>query len=528
METDRKYNGVIYIRLSKDDGCKKESNSVSNQRELIYAFLKKNPDIQLIAEKVDDGYSGINYERPAFQEMIDLVKNGKVNCIIVKDLSRFGRDYIETGRYIEKLFPLLSVRFIAINDSYDSLKNQSITDSLLIPFKNLINDSYSRDISTKVRSSLLVRQKKGEHTGSFPLYGYAKSKDNHKKLIIDDYAVDVVRDIFKMRIKGYSTGKIADVLNQQGILSPYEYKQALGYSYKNPFKVHKTAQWSASTIERILKNEMYTGVMVQGRSGRINYKLKKRITKPEEEWIRVEGTHPAIISKDSFSLVEAIAKLDTRRSERRDMVYPFSGLLYCGNCMNTMVRKTVKSSTKDYVYYICSTYKADKYQCTSHRISELSLNKTVLAVLNTLINLIVKAEEMLIFYENMPMNDSQYIKVYRRIVFQENELEKYKKLIAGLYEDVKDGIITKTDYYDMKDAFEVRSSQIQKQLRDLQNQADDIIKSKGKSKRIKEFIENKNITEITRALIVLLIERIIIVNKKKIIINFRFEDTFKL
>lgn len=527
MERKITYKAAIYIRLSKDDGDKAESNSVVNQRELIHGFLEKDQSIEIVTEKVDDGYSGVSFDRPAFIEMMDLVKKGEVNCIIVKDLSRFGRDYLETGRYIEKVFPLLSVRFIAINDSYDSGKGMSSTDSIIIPFKNLINDSYSRDISMKVRSSILVRQKKGDYTGAFPLYGYVKSKEDKRKLEIDDFAADVIRDIFRMRIEGYSAGKIADVLNDHGILSPYEYKQMSGLSYKNPFKVNKIAKWSAGTIERILKNEMYTGVMIQGKSGRINYKLKKLIDKPKDQWIRVEDTHDAIISKEKFKLVGEISKLDTRRSEGNDVVYPFSGVLYCDCCKNTMVRKIVRSKGKEYVYYICSTYKADKNKCTNHRISDKAMKKTILAVIKNQIGLIVKLDGLLNYIETMPLSNTRYEKVDKRIVSKMEELEKYNNLRTGLYEDFKAGIITRSDYMEMKTDFEIRCNQIEEQLMDLENRANELITSKGKSKWITKFTQNENITEITRSIVVSLIEKIVVVDKNKIIIHFRFQDEYK-
>ncbi|WDV48192.1 recombinase family protein [Clostridiaceae bacterium M8S5] len=527
MQRKKVYNGVTYIRLSKDDGDKLESNSVTNQRALLQSFLENNTDIKLITEKVDDGYSGINFDRPAFKEMMDLVKKGEVDCIIVKDLSRFGRDYLETGRYIEKVFPLLSVRFIAINDNYDSLNNTSNTDSIIIPFKNLINDSYSRDISTKVRSSINIRQKKGEYIGAFALYGYVKSEEDNKKLEIDEFAADVIRDIYKMRIEGYSTGKIADILNENGVLSPYEYKQLLGYSYKNPFKVNEKAKWCATTIERILKNEMYTGVMVQNRSGRINYKLDKKISKAEDEWIRVEGTHEAIISKENFNLIQEIAKLDTRTKEGNDFVYPFSGVLYCDTCDNTMVRKIVRSKGKEYVYYICSTYKADKHSCTNHRISDKSLRKTVLKVINKQINIMVKLYDLIEYIEKLPLLDTKYKKVDRRILSKMEELDKYNNLRAGLYEDYKAGIISKSDYMQMKSNFETRCNDIEKNLKELEIRAKQLIKNKGKSNWIINFTQNRNITEITRPIIVSLIKKIIIVDKNKIIIHFRYRDEFK-
>lgn len=210
------YNACIYARLSRDDGDKLESDSITNQRSLIRDFLSKYPEIHVVSEKIDDGYSGVNFDRPAFQEMMDEIRFGKVNCVVVKDLSRFGRNYIEAGNYIEKVFHFMGVRFIAINDSYDSVdKNQS--DSLIIPFKNLINDAYCKDISVKIRSQLEIKRKKGQFIGAFAVYGYLKDEEDHNKLIVDTYAAEVVRAIFKWKLEGMSQGRIADKLNMQGV-----------------------------------------------------------------------------------------------------------------------------------------------------------------------------------------------------------------------------------------------------------------------------------------------------------------------
>ena len=222
--TKKVYHASIYLRLSKEDGdvttgSKNESNSISNQKSLIMDFLKDKHDIQVVSIREDDGYSGVDFNRPSFQLMLEDVKKGIIDCIIVKDLSRFGRNYIEVGRYLEKLFPMLGVRFIAVNDNYDSL-NVDTAHDIVMPFKNLINDSYCRDLSVKIRSHLAVKRKNGEFIGAFACYGYLKDPKNKNQLIIDTYAGPVVQDIFRMKINGFSQYKIAEVLNEQGILSP--------------------------------------------------------------------------------------------------------------------------------------------------------------------------------------------------------------------------------------------------------------------------------------------------------------------
>lgn len=217
------YQAVAYYRLSKDDGDKGESNSIINQRKLINEFVSASSDIRLVGEEQDDGFTGTNFERPGFQELLLMLQEGRANCVIVKDLSRLGRDYIETGKYIERIFPSMGIRFIAINDCIDS-GQKSQADEIVIPFKNLINDSYCRELSNKLRRQFRVQRSKGEFIGNFAAFGYLKSPDDRHRLVVDETAADVVRMIFARKIAGYSCQKIAENLNGYGILSPSEYK----------------------------------------------------------------------------------------------------------------------------------------------------------------------------------------------------------------------------------------------------------------------------------------------------------------
>ncbi len=279
METNlntKIYNADLYLRLSKEDGDKEESDSITNQKELIFEYLKSMEDIRIHEIRVDDGYSGVDSERPAFQQMLEDIKAGKVDCVITKDLSRFGRNHIEVGRYLEKIFPYLGVRFIAINDNYDSAMSDTQTDNIIIPFKNLINDAYCRDISIKIRSNLEVKRKKGDFVGAFAPYGYRKSEGDKNRLEVDEEAAETVRRIFRMYLQGSSAYRIAEALNEEDVLTPMDYKKEKGSAFYTGFKKNLKSQWSHVHVLRILGNPVYMGTLIQGKNTTPNYKGKER------------------------------------------------------------------------------------------------------------------------------------------------------------------------------------------------------------------------------------------------------------
>lgn len=281
----------LYLRLSRDDGDKAESDSIHSQRDLLMDFISRYRVFRFKREYVDDGYSGTNYDRPAFLRMMEDAQKGVINCIMVKDLSRLGRNYIETGRYLERIFPSMGLRLIAVNDNYDTFDKNSNDNEIVVPFKNLINDAYCRDISIKIRSHLDVKRKDGQFIGSFAMFGYEKDSANKNHLVIDEDAARVVELIFQYRLNGLSAQRIADKLNELGFQPPYEYKRKRGFNYNSGFKSADKAKWTRDTVTRLLGSEMYTGTMVQGRTKRINYKVKKSLPIDPEDWIRVENTH---------------------------------------------------------------------------------------------------------------------------------------------------------------------------------------------------------------------------------------------
>ncbi len=532
MSNIKIYKAAIYVRLSKEDGdvsdaSKAESNSISNQKELIKDFLKDKQDIVIVSERVDDGYSGVNFERPAFQLMLEDIKQGKVDCVVVKDLSRFGRNYIESGRYIEKIFPMLGVRFIAINDNYDSLTGKSQTDEIVIPFKNLINDAYCRDISIKIRSHLDVKRRKGEFIGSFTIYGYAKDEHDHNKIVIDEYAAGVVRDIYQWKISGMSQQRIADKLNDMGVLSPAEYKKSCGIKYSANLQTKKQAIWSAVAITRILTNESYTGTLIQGKVTTPNYKVNKTVIKDEEDWVVIPNAFEAIITKEQFDMVQEILKKDTRVAPDKKSVYLFSGIAVCGDCGRQMSRKVSTVSGKKYVYYMCSANKKEGV-CSSHRIREDELEKAVVTYLNSYIDELENIQHFLEFIDKLPYQEVNVKRLNMRIVQLEEDAQKYEKLKVSVYEDLKDELISKEEYISMKQEFEKRRRAALDSIAQIKIEIETLASRNGKHHEwIESFLANKGIEKLERNVVVELIDYIKIYEDKRIEIVFRYADNYK-
>ncbi|GHU95694.1 hypothetical protein FACS1894208_08950 [Clostridia bacterium] len=287
------YRAAKYIRLSNSDNKPGESDSVTNQRKIIDTFIASQPDIEVVSEWVDDGISGLLFDRPAFKLMMDSIKSGEINVVVCKDLSRLGREYIEMGRYLRKIFPAYGVRFIAITDNLDTLKDSA--EDLIVGVKSILNDEYSRDISKKIRSALDAKRENGDYIGACPVYGYKKSETDKNQLVPDDFPASIVRDIFHMKLAGMSALKIAETLNNLGVLSPMEYKKSRGLPHPTGgFADKADSKWAAIAVIRILANETYTGTLIQGKQGKLNYKVRQIIDRPQSEWKRTENAHEAI------------------------------------------------------------------------------------------------------------------------------------------------------------------------------------------------------------------------------------------
>ena len=532
METQKIYHAAIYVRLSKEDGdagnaAKAESNSISNQKNLIKDFLKGKEDIVVVSERVDDGYSGSSFERPAFQMMLEDIKKGAIDCVVVKDLSRFGREYIDSGMYIERLFPALGVRFIAINDGYDSLDGKNQSNEIIIPFKNLINDAYCRDISVKIRSHLEVKRKNGEYIGSFTPFGYRKSAEDYHRIVIDPYAAKVVQDIFRMKLHGMSQDGIAGRLNEMGILPPAEYKASIGSNYRTGFKTKEKSEWTSVMVRRILTNETYIGNLVQGRRTTPNHKVKKTVLKEESDWTRIEKNHEAVIPDRDFEIVQRLLSMDTRTAPDHDGVYPLSGLAVCGGCGMPMVRKTSTAGGKTYAYYVCSTHKASK-ECSPHSISAEKLEKTVLSLLQQHISNILELKRILSFIETVPFQQIDMRKLEERRAEKEAEIQRCTELGTTLYEDMRDGMISREDYRELHAAYEARRKSAQAAVRQIGMEMEQVLERKsGGFAWLDYFTEHQNIGGLTRYVAVSLVREVRVIDKKNIEVVFDFDDCYR-
>lgn len=530
---NRIYHAAVYARLSREDRVsegdtdKGESDSIVNQKELIRAFLENKPDIDICAEYADDGYSGANFERPDFQRMIREIEAGHIDCVVVKDLSRFGRNFVEAGRYIDQIFPALGVRFIAVNDGFDSVKGRTSSDRILIPFKNLINDAYCRDISVKVRSQLETKRRKGDFIGSFAVYGYRKDPSDRHKLVVDEYAASVVRDIFKWKLEGASQQRIADRLNGQGELSPMEYKRFCGMRYQSGFQVNAKARWTAVAVGRILRNELYIGTMVQGKRTTPNHKVKKTLLKPSEEWVRVEGSHAPIIEKEDFLAVGRLLLQDTRVAPKEETVYLLSGMVFCADCGHGMVRNSVCRNGKTYVYYMCGNNRTNGL-CSSHRISSGELEQSVFLALRQHIAQTADIGRILTYMETLPCHQAEVEKTGRRLFKKQEEAEKYMRLKTSLYESLMDGLVDKGEYLDLKALYDGKLREAQGAVTRLQEEMESLSRNRtGGTYRMEQFKQHQNLTELTRHIAVTLIERIEICEDCRIKIRFKYQDCYE-
>ena len=518
---DKENIAVMYLRLSKEDGEKVESNSISNQREIINSYVKRN-QITMVKEYVDDGYSGANFDRPNFKEMISDAYDKKFDTIIVKDLSRFGRDYIEAGKYIQRIFPENGIRFISVNDNYDS-KSADMNDThLILPIKNFINDSYCRDISNKVKSSQKIKREKGDFISAFAPYGYNKSEENKNKLVIDEQAAPNIKNIFDMKLLGYSSKAIADELNHLGVLTPRKYKESQGFKC-NGFQNIKGGNWSAKAVNRIIENEVYIGNILQGKSITLNYKNKKQIEKDKEEWIRVENTHEAIVSKEVFSIANTMLKRDLNNSRGKDKIDVFTGMLFCKECGSSLIRRTVKYKEREEVFYICSKYNKEK-SCSRHSIKEETLIKAVSKIIKSYIE----------------FNEKLYSKVQRidinrnlkdnQIPILKREKAMTEELLSSLYLDLKEDVISKEEYQLFRKNYMEKLTKLDESIQYRLKRQEDTKEKIDKNKSwIIDINRYKNLSEIDRLSVVMLIDKIFISEDKTIDVRFNHtEELFLL
>lgn len=521
-----KYTAALYLRLSREDGDKEESCSIANQRDLAMLYLQKHPEIKLYDEFVDDGYSGSNFERPDFKRMMSLILKNKINCVIVKDLSRFAREYIDAGYYLEKLFPALGIRFISINDNIDYKDDDSNNTKLVIAFKNILNDSYIRDTSVKIRSQLEVKRKKGEYIGPFVVMGYQKCKDDKHKIEIDECAVSTIKRIYTMRFMGISASAIADKLNIENIPSPAEYRKMRGDKFSANTQKKHIAKWTASAVIRILTDEIYTGTLVQGRRTTINYKVKKIIEKDKSQWVIVENNHPAIIPTEFFEKIQNLMKQDTRVSPGRSEPYLFSGFLKCADCGDSLIRKTSKYKDKTYAYYMCATNKLG-LGCTSHRIREEDIYKAVFSALHTYCNNVADLADKVDVISPEEIKDVRLQELESIISAKQKEIDDLYKTIEIVENRCNDELENKVSGREICNDIRKSIAKLEKEMDTLLLEKENINEEvEKKIAWIKLLSENNEIKFLNRSALANHVEKICVYEDKRIMVVFNYRDKY--
>lgn len=514
LPQNRPYVIGMYIRLSKEDDdvaigtFKRESNSITNQRMMIMDFIQGVPEFvgATIIEKCDDGYSGKQLDRPGFMELIELARKQEIDCIIVKDFSRFARDYIEIGDYLEQIFPFLGIRFISINDHYDSDKNKSKTLELDVVFKNYIYDTYSRDTSKKIRATRLKLAKEGSFASRYAPYGYLKSKDDKHKLVINPDTAPVVREIFELKLAGSSGAEIARILNARGVPSPAQYAidKGIGMDWR---KINEQTAWDDSVIMNMLRDERYVGHMVSLK--RTLDGIYGKDTKVDKEnWVRVENTHEGIVTAEEFAMVQAMITVFERPFTKRSV-----NTFTCGCCG----RKMSKSKHKD--YYLCrfgdNNPKAD---CYKFRVDARQMENTVMAELRAHFRHFLLEEEARKKQCDSVAPTKENKAMYERSI---KVLERTK---TTLYEKYKDGRITKEEYL-------VEKKECDRKINEFKEKINAAIEVKpedyGIRKHVAELIQKyKNETELTSEIQNTFIEKINVYSEDRIQIVWKFRDVF--
>ena len=515
----RFYNGgekntALYCRLSRDDENEGDSNSIKNQKAILgkYASEKGFSNTQFY---VDDGYSGTNFNRPDFIRLMDDVNVGLVSTIIVKDMSRLGRDYLKVGFYTEITFPEANVRFIAINDGVDS---ESAADNDFTPFRNIINEWYAKDTSKKIRAVFKANGNSGKHLCTLPPYGYKKDSEDKQHWIVDEEAAKVVREIYTLCIKGYGPTQIARILTERKIDTPVIYKRKHGLPVTSLLTEFPEI-WCTEAVKKILENPSYLGHTVNFRTRKKSYKSKKKLENPSEEWVIFKNTHEAIINEDTYETVQRIRSVKRRPSAMGEMSV-FSGLVYCADCGKKMyLCRCTTMMQKE--YFNCATYrKKTRSLCSSHQITVEALEKIVLADLQRVFSMAKDSEKD--FLALLQANADKENKKLLLSMVQEKEsaerrVQALDRIIRNLYEDKVNGTLSDDRFRKLSQEYEDEQVTLKEQIQELQAILTNV---KEQSDNINRFMRTirkyTEITELTPEIVREFIEKVIVHEKQKI------------
>lgn len=511
------YNAAIYLRLSRDDGDDEESQSITNQRDYNLAYINKQNDLIYIAEYIDDGLSGGNFERPGWQKLMKDIENKKINTIITKDLSRMGRDYIAMGNYIEKEFPEKGIRYIAINDDIDTLYETPGLDYL--QFKLMFNDFFLKDTSKKIRKIMKGKKEQGQYTGWKGIYGYQRDPNDKHKLVVDENVRHIIVRMFDLAKKGYGTKKIADIFSQEGIPNPSVYA-----NLKRGKKTTSSTLWCDRTIGELLENPTYIGNLTQGRRKKVSYKSKKEVRVPKEEWIIIENTHEPIIDKETFYTVQEVLKKKKNNPQGKNN-HLLRGLLYCKECGHKIgINRSLDKSRR---YCVCNFYAShSKFKlCTPHSMNYDKLETAVLNEIKSICNKFVDSTNFENAVEEAKKENSIRDKIKQEIEKIDIKINQITNNIDRAYLDNINNIITLEQYQRVVINLNQELNGLKTRKEDLTKELEKIGSNdskKEKEETIKKMKEFLSFDKPSEDLLVNLIDKIVIGEDKTVEINYKF------
>ena len=521
------YKAIKYIRLSYTDDKAVESDSVANQRRLIDDYIARHPEIEVVAEKIDDGYSGILFDRPAFQEMMRMIEQGEANCVIVKDLSRLGRNSIDTGYYIEQYFHAHNVRFIAVTDQFDTADPGSLHGGIMLPLKNMINEAYALDIGRKIKAQARQAMKDGDYIGARAPYGYRKDPDNCHRLLIDENTAPVVRQIFEWAHGHVALNRIVRNLNEMGITAPSHYKKSTG-EITSPGLIG-SGKWQTRTVMKILESEVYTGDLVQGKTKIVDH---QQVKAGEDNLIIAKHTHEPIISYELFTAVQEYRKqiCEESRAVPKRPYTPniFKGKVFCADCGRSLHRQRAerKKGPDVYWFHCLTNSRVAKDSCKGVMMQETELIATVTAILEKELAVALGMSLPLFQLEAKQKQDKDRLKT--RMSVRRQEIEKKRRLIHGLYENFVQGILTNEEYFELKADYEESINTLSGEIEALEKDMDALdsrlVRYRTMEKDAKSLAQDHTLTA---ELIDRLIERIEIDHERNIHVTFRFKSEFQ-
>ena len=526
-----------YVRLSiENSGKDDDGDSIENQTSICKEYVEEHPDLKLYDIYEDNGKKGTNFDRPEFNRLMDDIRAGKVKCVLVKDLSRFGRDYIEAGEYLEKIFPFLGVRFISITDGYDSLTAGDAEGALMIPLKNMINDVYAKDISRKIITSFRARQEKGEYLPAFPPYGYVKSKTKAYRYEVDEEVAPYVRMIFEWKAAGVSHSEICKRLNDMGAVTPARRKVELGIWHAEKYK-HTI--WHGRTIIDIMKNATYTGTLVYGRMPKSLYQgIKCHRAKPDE-WRCIPDAHEAIVSQELFDKVQKIfdersARMQKKWAEskqvRDKIVNLFVKRIYCGDCGKRMRFVKGNNALRDknfyYTNYVCGGYLDSGYRnCTRHSIRYQDVVDAVFAAMQVQMEYALNQEKMMQKLRGTAKERNLIDQYVAKVNYLTQELKKVNSRREGLFESFAEGILDEADYQYAKKSYDEEYASLEKQLSEAKSrkkELDGVLTANNEWLQAMHKVEDA--TELDQDLVNALVKKVLIYEDNRVEVEFKFRD----